>query len=109
MRISDWSSDVCSSDRELARRVVLESVGGELEIAQHAPVEKVDDVPAVDGIAGQAIGSPTGDAVGFTGLDAPQHFGEERAARCLGALRLLEHADDLDVGDRKSTRLNSSH
>src|SRR3546814_6105534 len=92
MRISDWSSDVCSSDlvapdqRALglagnllqARLVFCEFGGGRLQ----------DGNPCVSGA---------------------EQFGETRATVQAGAF-IVEHQLALPTGqDRKSTRLNSSH
>src|SRR3546814_10393001 len=47
MRISDWSSDVCSSDLE--RR---QAVGGALPAPRGAPVDRFADLPAAGGLHG---------------------------------------------------------
>src|SRR3546814_1291662 len=102
MRISDWSSDVCSSDLregrdEFATGFAGEQVGGHLRFE----IARLDDVHI--------------DA-------APRPFARQRLAhmphRRLGraidrgrgtALVSGDRADDEDPADRKSTRLNSSH
>src|SRR3546814_10641436 len=101
MRISDWSSDVCSSDLAIAagareakatvdiKRVpetiaedVLKKIGAKLD--QAAPIVTVEDLPNYDAII---FGTPT------------------RYGNMTGQMRTF-----LDqTGDRTSTRLNSSH
>src|SRR3546814_4479058 len=103
MRISDWSSDVCSSDLR-DRRVEM--------MAHHQHVQML-----VDGVDREGHGGVggAGDHVGET--RQLQYVGRMAAARALG----MEGVDGppLEGGygvldkaafvDRKSTRLNSSH
>src|SRR3546814_8014017 len=98
MRISDWSSDVCSSDLE-----------GEDELI-HAPALLADDVFGMRRFAGTRVERRAeGDADEAVGQrDGEQHGADGHAKlrdpqwRRIGALA--------DVAqDRKSTRLNSSH
>src|SRR3546814_6498818 len=102
MRISDWSSDVCSSDLE-------------------------DAVDAVDAVGGEALAQALddGNAAGHRGLvadgaaDALGQSGKRgavvREQRLVGGDHMAPGAQrglhDLPGGvlDRKSTRLNSSH
>src|SRR3546814_4221385 len=80
MRISDWSSDVCSSDLErdpLARAVVIDlriadAVG---QIGPAGPAERVGG---------------TGDAA--VGVDDPVTLGIDRAGRAIGADLVHDHA-----------------
>src|SRR3546814_1521169 len=75
MRISDWSSDVCSSDLEL-QRVVLESQGRAVE-QLHQPGALVELLQRGDGCmleAGIGLGQDTpevavGDAAGNEGTN----------------------------------------
>src|SRR3546814_6419457 len=91
MRISDWSSDVCSSD--LCR--------GLLELgAEHEARVLLDDAEAEPGDddAGNVAEAGGGDD-------------DKGADRMDGAVERLDHPDHRDQhpgGDRKSTRLNSS-
>src|SRR3546814_7743547 len=86
MRISDWSSDVCSSDLH------VDAAFGEMTLDRNPPAARGDRhalvIVAVAAPAGEGVAEPEivvgGDCVG--------DVGEAR-----GAL------------DRKSTRLNSSH
>src|SRR3546814_8197517 len=81
MRISDWSSDVCSSDLRLAEHRAIASLAR----------RKRDRLfGIIDGIVGMALGER---AIGFV----DQLGGLARAG--IGIAR----------ADRKSTRLNSSH
>src|SRR3546814_1775520 len=83
MRISDWSSDVCSSD--------LDAECSDLEAG---------GLGSVDRLAGDRQGGRP-DLLGVV-LDP--------AARRVDLPELaLRDGDDRAVGDRKSTRLNSSH
>src|SRR3546814_8974379 len=102
LRISDWSSDVCSSDLE---RVRSENVG-ECGIVDH-PHRSVDQRGAARGI-------------GFTPRPCQPLFGKVAAASGRSGGQPLEQsvkqrAPTRGIGrrrrerDRKSTRLNSSH
>src|SRR3546814_2919242 len=81
MRISDWSSDVCSSDLEIALRQGCRDADAALE----------------------------GECVGEGG--ALHEGDEPRARQFFKRLEVvvLTKADGRDFADRKSTRLNSSH
>src|SRR3546814_9213118 len=97
MRISDWSSDVCSSDLRLC---------GDLAWRHRLP----DDFECGDVKLG--IDSPT--AQRAAGTDPAIRIGVRcHAARTMvdpdRDLRGLPWTDALWSGDRKSTRLNSSH
>src|SRR3546814_6842054 len=109
MRSSDWSSDVCSSDLLLGGVVagVQQGAGG--------------------GHAGGEVGGAQQGAAHLLEHDGELDEGEALAAELLGDDEALEAelvghlAPDLlvvalfgvhqptDLGDRKSTRLNSSH
>src|SRR3546814_5246390 len=101
MRISDWSSDVCSSD--------LPEAAAELQ-----------DGAAVPSPAGCPVGRGEGEVDPLAhgeAIDALQQQGEAEAAFQLDDDRwLIAPAGDQIAaahlrfhGDRKSTRLNSSH
>src|SRR3546814_5845863 len=105
MRISDWSSDVCSSD------LWVEQIGGAAALVER--VQAVDQQPA-HGIAGFARGAADVRGqkhvvelaiarvdMGFVGVDV-QARGKQAAAGERVDQRVVDHQD------RKSTRLNSS-
>src|SRR3546814_7615990 len=99
MRISDWSSDVCSSDLRRHKQAVGARVGAEL----HVPVERAGQIAAAKaplplrrrGLEAPAIKAPllrSGRGLEAPAIQSPSPAQREREAR-----------------DRKSTRLNSSH
>src|SRR3546814_4558610 len=125
MRISVWSSDVCSSDLLLAvkepRRLCRVRAGGvqdarpcsliqdrvgvaRLPVDEHSRPVVVEDM---DGIRHRDVVGKQSEAEGMTAL------------HCIGRYEMSAFADTLrnafDAGigigdpDRKSTRLNSSH
>src|SRR3546814_5030199 len=107
MRISDWSSDVCSSDLTVVRigeqRVVLTSI--EAQILATLAARPGTVVAKVD-----LLRSIWGDA------DADPHRVEvavNRLRRRLGpqgtVIAAVPRRGYVLRGDRKSTRLNSSH
>src|SRR3546814_6408766 len=98
MRISDWSSDVCSSD---LFPVGYKTTGardhrdqGGIIVGLHAAVERQFGKARSDHGIGDAVAAHPVDATAFA------QTGEG------GGLGLVE---GIDIGDRKSTRLNSSH
>src|SRR3546814_7858466 len=107
MRISDWSSDVCSSD-------LVSTASGKVELA---PAYLLDDIPRLR----QAIAEhrPQTYLVSRRTLRSMNSWMNNVPVLSRGKDRctLLIHPDDaaaLDVDDRdhvdrKSTRLNSSH
>src|SRR3546814_1350907 len=108
MRISDWSSDVCSSDRKLKERKFV-----------NVDKDNFDDVlkgmkPRLQMQADNRLkddGSKIGVELKFMSLE---DFSPERVVNQIEPLRkLLEArqrlADLRNKIDRKSTRLNSSH
>src|SRR3546814_6242469 len=113
MRISDWSSDVCSSDLKGVGADLLVLAGRRRVAAgnRHLPLLPVfQAVAGGDGVAG--VGEPEVAA------------GQDNAALVEAVHRMLaggslagrlDHHVSVDLqhidlgGDRKSTRLNSSH
>src|SRR3546814_4865870 len=103
MRISDWSSDVCSSDLQHALEVL--SGGGRLRgggtvlVAGHAGQDVVagaveDAVDAVDAVGGEALAQALddGNAAGHRGLVAD---GAADALGQSGKRRSEEHTSEL--------------
>src|SRR3546814_8903288 len=114
MRISDWSSDVCSSDLRFAQRSIDE--GPPLDVRQVGDQRIVDELADIDLLARSERMVLRHDA-GDAGLY--QHFGLHRRGddRFMGDAELGFAVDDAveHLGrrqrlqrDRKSTRLNSS-
>src|SRR3546814_2704572 len=105
MRISDWSSDVCSSD--------LDGVGLQFGLAPVARSGVVDPdaapgvvVVVLTGVEPTAVGAEHAVAVEVTsggGIEARGGLAGQ------GVEREREAARPAREGDRKSTRLNSSH
>src|SRR3546814_7605323 len=99
MRISDWSSDVCSSDIGCAD--FLEQPQDAL---RSAVVEMVDD---------QAHGLSFGSGpIRAVAVDQRREFADEFGAENGGDpadVATGMQFDDVGAEDRKSTRLNSSH
>src|SRR3546814_3985219 len=106
MRISDWSSDVCSSDLELPRRrqhraIDLRSIGIFVE------PDAILDAVIRRGAAGDQ--TPAGAAGG--GQIATQLVVARFAVPggCIERLAVGGRPHLLRIAARKSTRLNSSH
>src|SRR3546814_1310101 len=102
MRISDWSSDVCSSDLQYRRQ----------ERAEHAPdqcfapnhIAQPDDESIAPCLRrGQCLPDRTIQVVHTTALRL------QRRGACLASLIADPRRVPKQRGDRKSTRLNSSH
>src|SRR3546814_3108685 len=107
MRISDWSSDVCSSDlaageHELAQKRTQEA-------AQEAAVAELHRHRQVDGVEAGAGGDvePEGLAAA-DGVDLAEPLEQPDAG--VDGDRDIDSADGetAEQADRKSTRLNSS-
>src|SRR3546814_4446740 len=107
MRISDWSSDVCSSD------LLLETAPGAAEqmIVRHEHVVEGEFGGILRVQTDLLERAATGETFGVLGLE---HQDREAARAGLG-LGSRDDGDEVrglavaDEGDRKSTRLNSSH
>src|SRR3546814_9824173 len=122
MRISDWSSDVCSSDLlpwiELAPFAAHGDDHQEWHAADIRQCQRVNDVADAAALQQQRAAPPTEPGAGEQ-ADALL-FGRQRDDRDLvvglaqaNELRMagIRHMADLRnaLGDRKSTRLTSSH
>src|SRR3546814_10736616 len=104
MRISDWSSDVCSSDLAAADAGVAAREGVDLQQqdqAHDALVERLADAAAMRQHEARL---QLGDLAGRDGLP------REAAEAGVDAVDPAAFRDHVGHGaDRKSTRLNSSH
>src|SRR3546814_10328137 len=107
MRISDWSSDVCSSDLAVAdmRRARAVKLGIILDrLGQHRGVAVTRDLRA--GALKRGEDRRDG-AVGIDGDILALEIGERRLERI--AVMDAHTVAEMRAQDRKSTRLNSSH
>src|SRR3546814_7088747 len=104
MRISDWSSDVCSSDLHVVQLVLAGLQLGRILFVLVAQLGDVG-VPEQRVVVEVHLGVERHDVAG-TGhhqrVDLHQRGVELDE-------RLVDRGDELDRRDRKSTRLNSSH
>src|SRR3546814_8227886 len=121
MRISDWSSDVCSSDLILAPRDADRFFGGRQPLRDHRPRRRGERRRFEEGVLDDhrfvAAGVDVA-ADGLVDLDRLEHADaalESGAAARLAALGTPDDGADVEpehrrdaVVDRKSTRLNSS-
>src|SRR3546814_3645147 len=89
MRISDWSSDVCSSD--LGRQYDAQRLGGvAVELKSHLPIERQARVIGATWLDQQLIGGGSGlGDLGF-GADAKQRSEEHTSE--LQSLMLISYA-----------------
>src|SRR3546814_6247284 len=98
MRISDWSSDVCSSDLLVDRlRGQIETIGSELGVDFLQQFAELRQQPALG--LGARLRCAAGDHVLAV---------HQREAGCVPQL-VAEVLVALAAIDRKSTRLNASH
>src|SRR3546814_1621336 len=108
MRISDWSSDVCSSDLFVpAFRSLLvvfgaqSSQGGHIDMSHFSTRLEASQVGLPNLDAAELI--KQGPVQEITGLSAVQVDGQIIDGKRIAFIRIERQ------GDRKSTRLNSSH
>src|SRR3546814_7840618 len=102
MRISDWSSDVCSSDLNGALTLTSVRVGSKGAIARFA---EITDRTAAEGLRGTALTVPRASL-------PPLGEGEYYHVDLVGLPVVTDAgtpAGRVVAVDRKSTRLNSSH
>src|SRR3546814_10357975 len=110
MRISDWSSDVCSSD--LLDKKSLSSVLRSVDAAQLAIALKGADKDMVDMClatmsqrAAETIRDEMGEMTMVKRADV-----DDAQKSVMQIVRQMAAAGEIMIaGDRKSTRLNSSH
>src|SRR3546814_3757876 len=100
MRISDWSSDVCSSDLRTPRQAAT----GQCPFVQHGAVVAVEAAARTD-----AVQFAVDDKTPAARLTA--RVAKRQRVVLLQIVRMLRRAAAFQVrrADRKSTRLNSSH
>src|SRR3546814_6248868 len=97
MRISDWSSDVCSSDLFIAARPIYQADG----LVQVEQDDKSGGLTASLGDMASLFGAPMETAAEIEILQSRMIL-----SKVIDALNLEIEAEP---EDRKSTRLNSSH
>src|SRR3546814_3255225 len=113
MRISDWSSDVCSSDLLTGNTQLVKTDAGTLVVSGSnsytggTAIEGGTLAISADVNLGDAAGDLTfGDGT----LQTTADLESDRAVSLTGNGTLLTDQDtNLTLKDRKSTRLNSSH
>src|SRR3546814_8427753 len=113
MRISDWSSDVCSSDLFLKyagesnmKRVSLECGGKTPNII----MADAPDLEAAATAAAWGIFFNQGEVCNAgSRLLVEDKVKDEVLDRIMKVAKSMRVGDPLDPADRKSTRLNSSH
>src|SRR3546814_3305703 len=105
MRISDWSSDVCSSDLVLGAIFRRKAEVGVEAAADVVAIQHVDLVALGEELLLDLHGQGRLASAGKAG--EPQHTAVVTVAH--GAAIGREAVLDRDDVDRKSTRLNSSH
>src|SRR3546814_7096576 len=126
MRISDWSSDVCSSDLQ-ARQAgeLLKQQGFEFDLAYSSVLKRAIRTLWIALDAMDAMYTPTGLSwrlnerhygalQGLNKAETAEKYGEEQVLIWRRAYAIAPNPLDRDDPrhprlDRKSTRLNSSH
>src|SRR3546814_9682829 len=102
MRISDWSSDVCSSDLDAP---ASEHAFGDDDDVARLKADIRLDLAALDKV-GQAQRIFVLFAAALVEADQPRLVARRIFAEAADRDHRVEHCH---IGDRKSTRLNSSH
>src|SRR3546814_3144088 len=113
MRISDWSSDVCSSDLQFLMIHEVHIFRSDLIEIERLLMRKRRRFHPI------AIFPPPGDSCYLTDVDLRIELGREMLAMIAAiAIQYVERVDPVQLvlfkigrehADRKSTRLNSSH
>src|SRR3546814_2977709 len=101
MRISDWSSDVCSSDLLEGERTRTAHMEVQTDLPRHPDAAMNLDAVACGGVICLGRRQPRG---GGGDDEVMLPF----ACRCMDRIGAREFDETIEL-DRKSTRLNSSH
>src|SRR3546814_7832007 len=104
MRISDWSSDVCSSDLEISARSRRSEFIG--IVKAKGCCSRFEQLGAFDGDSSFLQGRVQAVEVNRCRL---QNHSPMAARRIVAGVSLTAMPAAVDERDRKSTRLNSSH
>src|SRR3546814_10729257 len=112
MRISDWSSDVCSSDLQAAQGALARRRRG--QAAERRPQRVLDAGIGLDALVCKQALQPIGGPTAGGGIVATrQRLERDRAAAQVVMLAAQAEDGRTDrtpgVEDRTSTRLNSTH
>src|SRR3546814_3600955 len=109
MRISDWSSDVCSSDLLAIDRAKALFDCGFANVQPHSGAQANGAVMLALTKPGATIMGMSLDAGGHLTHGAPPAMSGKWYNAVQYGVRADDHLIDFDQVDRKSTRLNSSH
>src|SRR3546814_1270167 len=101
MRISDWSSDVCSSD------LFFVAAGDQVQ-AEAQAAERFLLALERRGFVGADVAEPN-QCIEVARAEAAQRHPAQRVQVAQATGAILEVGFEVVGGDRKSTRLNSSH
>src|SRR3546814_9055350 len=110
MRISDWSSDVCSSDLFPVAQIIVEGGRGDRRVAHRDAdlIERHNDIARrIDAGDARALLGIDDDATIVAQIDA--ELARERIVAVRPECRINGIEVQLGAVDRKSTRLNSRH
>src|SRR3546814_2771491 len=106
MRISDWSSDVCSSDLTTLLRTI---VGQQVSVAAANSIWNKLEAQFGEGCPTEVIAAADFDTLRACGLSGQKQGYAKSLAQLILDGELTFDALPADDEDRKSTRLNSSH
>src|SRR3546814_2808282 len=112
MRISDWSSDVCSSDLHRARpkaRILVTGCAAQTDSAMFAAMPEVERVIGNREKFDSASFAANDRAFPESEAPSPGPFTDNNAGGWFSGMDAKVQVSDIMAVDRKSTRLNSSH
>src|SRR3546814_2185074 len=108
MRISDWSSDVCSSDLIAAAGGIQQAIANARALNAGVPLmTEAEDLDQVDAALAADVDLLLVDE--FSPDEIREAVRRTRAHRQHGGKTVIEYSGGATLEDRKSTRLNSSH